>query len=179
MHPNIAKILVTEEEIRDRVAVLGREITNDYRGKKLLLVGILKGSAVFMADLMRQIDLDVQIDFMVVSSYSNSTQSQGHIQIRKDLSTDINGRDVLVVEDMIDSGTTLYYLNEILQVRGAHSVEFVTLLNKPSRREKQVDVRYIGFDVPNEFVVGYGIDFAENYRNLPFVGVLHPECYES
>ena len=117
MHPNIAKILVTEEEIRDRVAVLGQEITNDYRGKKLLLVGILKGSAVFMADLMRQIDLDVQIDFMVVSSYSNSTQSQGHIQIRKDLSTDINGRDVLVVEDMIDSGTTLYYLNEILQVR--------------------------------------------------------------
>ena len=177
MHRNVEKILVTKEEIEKRVTELGKEISRDYAGEKLLLVGILKGSVLFMADLMRHLDLDVEIDFMAVSSYGSGTQTSGEIKIRKDLGVDIAQRRVLVVEDIVDTGTTLYYLRKMLQERGAASVDIVTLLSKPSRRQMDVEVKYTGFTVPDEFVVGYGLDFAESYRQLPIVGVLRPECY--
>lgn len=179
MEKDIKKVLVSETEIRERVAEMGAQITADYEGKDLLLVGILKGSVVFMADLMRQIKTPLQIDFCSVSSYGLGTETGGEIKIRKDLDADIKGRHVLIVEDIIDTGVTLFHLQKLLADRGAASVEIATLLSKPSRRIKNIPVKYIGFIIPDEFVVGYGLDFAENYRMLPYVGVLHPECYES
>lgn len=176
MHKDIEKVLVTETQLQERVAELGRQITADYAGKPLLLVGVLKGAAVFMADLMRAIDLDVETDYLVVSSYGLNTKA-GELTFGKDLSVDIAGRDVLIVEDMIDTGSTMHRLLEVLAERQPRSLAVASLLSKPSRREKEVKAKYIGFEVPNEFVVGYGLDFAEKYRNLPYVGVLHHECY--
>ena len=179
MKERIEKVLVSEEDIRTRVRALGEQITRDYAGKDLVLVGILKGSVVFMADLMRQIGLPLNIDFISVSSYGSKTSSDGTITLLKDLALDIRGRDVLIVEDIVDTGSTLYHLQRLLAHRGAASVEIATLLSKPERRKVDVKVRYIGFEVPDEFVVGYGLDFDENDRHWPFVGVLKPEYYQS
>jgi hypoxanthine phosphoribosyltransferase len=168
----VAEILIEEEALRERVAELGAEITADYAGKDLLLVGVLKGAVFFMADLMRAIEVHCEVDFMAISSYGAATDSSGVVRILKDLDTSIEGRNVLVVEDIIDSGLTLSYLMRNLNARNPASLEICALLTKPERREIDVPVRYIGFDIPNRFVVGYGLDFAERYRNLPYVGVL-------
>jgi hypoxanthine phosphoribosyltransferase len=174
---DLKRILVTEEEIRQKVGELGRAISEDYRGKQLLVVGILKGSIVFMSDLIRAIDLPLEIDFMEVSSYGHSTESSGAVRILKDLDVDIEGRDVLVVEDIIDTGLTLNYLMEILRARKPASLKVCTFLNKPSRRKVKMEADFNGYDIPDEFAVGYGLDYAEKYRNLPYVAVLKPEAY--
>ncbi len=168
----IAEALIEEEALRERVAELGAEISADYAGRDLLLVGVLKGAVFFMADLMRAIDVHCEVDFMAISSYGASTDSSGVVRILKDLDTAIEGRNVLVVEDIIDSGLTLSYLMRNLRARNPASLEVCALLTKPDRREIDVPVRYIGFEIPNRFVVGYGLDFAERYRNLRYVGVL-------
>jgi hypoxanthine phosphoribosyltransferase len=168
----IAEILIEEDALRERVAELGAEISADYVGRDLLLVGVLKGAVFFMADLMRSIDVHCEVDFMAISSYGASTDSSGVVRILKDLDTAIEGRHVLVVEDIIDSGLTLSYLMRNLRARHPATLEVCALLTKPDRREIDVPVRYIGFEIPNRFVVGYGLDFAERYRNLRYVGVL-------
>ena len=168
----VAEVLIEEEALRDRIAELGAEISSDYAEKDLLLVGVLKGAVFFMADLMRHITVPCEVDFMAISSYGASTDSSGVVRILKDLDESIEGRNVLVVEDIIDSGLTLSYLMRNLRARKPASLEVVTLLTKPERREIDVPVRYVGFEIPNKFVVGYGLDFAERYRNLPYVGVL-------
>jgi hypoxanthine phosphoribosyltransferase len=168
----VAEILIEEEMLRERVSELGAEISADYTGRDLLLIGVLKGAVFFMADLMRAIDVHCEVDFMAISSYGASTDSSGVVRILKDLDTSIEGRNVLVVEDIIDSGLTLSYLMRNLRARNPASLEICALLTKPDRREIDVPVRYVGFDIPNRFVVGYGLDFAERYRNLPYVGVL-------
>jgi len=170
--PNL-RILFTEEAIRDRVRELGAEITEAYKGRELVLVGVLKGSCVFLADLMRAIDLPLSIDFMSVSSYKDGTTSSGDVEILKDLSNPIRGKDVLVVEDIVDTGLTLTRLLEILGSRGANSIKLVSFLDKPEPRiKKELEIHYTGFVVPNEFVVGYGLDAAGRYRNLPFIAVV-------
>ena len=166
------EVLLSEEQLQQRVQELGAEICRDYQGKEPLLVGILKGAAVFLVDLMRAVDLPLSIDFMAVSSYGAATESSGVVRILKDLDINIEGRDVLVVEDIIDSGLTLSYLVRNLEAREPASLEVCALLTKPERREIDVPVRYTGFEIPNRFVIGYGLDFAERYRNLPYVGVL-------
>jgi hypoxanthine phosphoribosyltransferase len=168
----IAEILIEEDALRERVAGLGAEISADYAGRDLLLVGVLKGAVFFMADLMRSIDVHCEVDFMAISSYGASTDSSGVVRILKDLDTAIEGRHVLVVEDIIDSGLTLSYLMRNLRARNPATLEVCALLTKPDLREIDVPVRYIGFEIPNRFVVGYGLDFAERYRNLRYVGVL-------
>ena len=168
----IAEVLIEEPALQGRIAELGEEISGDYAGKDLLLVGVLKGAVFFMADLMRSIDVHCEVDFMAISSYGASTDSSGVVRILKDLDTAIDGRHVLVVEDIIDSGLTLSYLMRNLKARNPATLEVCALLTKPERREIDVPVRYIGFEIPNRFVVGYGLDFAERYRNLPYVGVL-------
>ena len=168
----IAEVLVEEDALRERVAELGAEISVDYAGRDLLLVGVLKGAVFFMADLMRSIEVHCEVDFMAISSYGASTDSSGVVRILKDLDTAIEGRHVLVVEDIIDSGLTLSYLMRNLRARKPATLEVCALLTKPDRREIDVPVRYIGFEIPNRFVVGYGLDFAERYRNLRYVGVL-------
>ena len=175
---DVEKILITEEELAKRIRELGNRISEDYKDKKILALGILKGSVVFLADLIRNINSEVSIDFMTVSSYGDSTDTSGELKIKKDLDTDISGKDVLIVEDIIDSGITLSKLKEELLKRNPSSLKICTLLNKPERRTAQVDVDYIGFDIPNEFIIGYGLDYAEKYRDLPFVGVLKREIYE-
>lgn len=175
---DVEKILITEAELAKRTKELGKKISEDYAGKKILALGILKGSVVFLSDLIRNIEPEVSIDFMTVSSYGNSSQSSGELKIKKDLDTDISGKDVLIVEDIIDSGVTLSKLKEVLLKRNPASLKICTLLNKPERRTVSVDVDYIGFDIPNEFIIGYGLDYAEKYRDLPFVGVLKREIYE-
>ncbi len=178
MHKDVLKILVSEQELKAKVQELGQKITEEYKdSKKLILVGILRGSVVFMADLMRNIKVDCTIDFMSVSSYGSGTKTSGVVRIVKDLDKNIEGSDVLIVEDILDSGKTLSYLKELLSDRGPASIKIVTLLDKPERREAEVEADYIGFSVPNEFVVGYGLDYNEGYRNLPYVGVLKPEVY--
>lgn len=180
MHQDIDYILISEEQIKQRVAELGVAITNDYRAiGDLLLVGVLKGCAMFMVDLARAIDLPLAIDFIAVASYGASTESSGVVRLMKDLDTDISNRHVLIVEDIIDSGLTLAYLRAQLLRRNPASLRICTLLNKPERRTADVPVDYVGFDIPNAFVVGYGLDYAERYRNLPFIGVLRPEVYLS
>ncbi|ACL25531.1 MULTISPECIES: hypoxanthine phosphoribosyltransferase [Chloroflexus] len=180
MHQDIDYILISEEQIKQRVAELGAAITNDYRAiGDLLLVGVLKGCAMFMVDLARAIDLPLAIDFIAVASYGASTESSGVVRLMKDLDTDISNRHVLIVEDIIDSGLTLAYLRAQLLRRNPASLRICTLLNKPERRTADVPVDYVGFDIPNAFVVGYGLDYAERYRNLPFIGVLRPEVYLS
>jgi hypoxanthine phosphoribosyltransferase len=175
LQQSVAEVLIEEDALRDRVAELGADISADYAGRDLLLIGVLKGAVFFMADLMRSIDVHCEVDFMAISSYGASTDSSGVVRILKDLDTSIEGRNVLVVEDIIDSGLTLSYLMRNLRARNPSSLEVCALLTKPERREIDVPVRYIGFEIPNRFVVGYGLDFAERYRNLPYVGVLAPE----
>lgn len=164
--------MFTEEQIREKVIELGKQIENDYKGEEILVVGILKGANVFTCDLIRQIDLDVKIDFMSVSSYGSGTESSGTVRILKDLDTDIKGRNVLIVEDIIDSGRTLSNLVKELQIREPKSLKLCTLLDKPSRRVVDVDVEYVGFEIEDKFIVGYGIDYAEKYRNLPYIGIV-------
>jgi hypoxanthine phosphoribosyltransferase len=172
----VSKVLIEEDVVAARVAELGSEISNDYAGKDLLLVGVLKGAVFFMADLMRQLSIPCEVDFMAISSYGASTDSSGVVRILKDLDINIEGREVLVVEDIIDSGLTLSYLIRNLESRNPASLEVCALLTKPERREIDVDVRYTGFEIPNEFVIGYGLDFGERYRNLPYVAVLDPDA---
>lgn len=177
MHHDVERILFTEEEIVSKVKELGDVITKDYAGKNLLVVGILKGSAVFMSDLIRAINLDCSIDFMRVSSYGSGTRSTGNINIELDLRCPIDDYDVLIVEDILDSGNTLSCLKDILGMRNPKSLKICTLLDKPDRRLAPIYADYIGYTVPNYFVVGYGLDYDEKYRNLPYVGILKPEVY--
>ena len=175
---DIDHILVTEEQLKAKVHELGAQITRDYAGRDLLLVSILKGSVVFMADLMRAIQMPCSIDFMVVSSYGGAnTTSTGLVKIVKDLDQDLSGKDLLIVEDILDTGITLSHLVPMLKLRNPASVRLCTILSKPSRRKADIEPDYLGFEVPDEFVVGYGLDYDENYRNLPYVGVLKPEVY--
>ena len=172
----VSKILVEEDTLRGRIAELGAEVSNDYAGRDLLLVGVLKGAVFFMADLMRHLTIPCEVDFMAISSYGASTDSSGVVRILKDLDVNIEARDVLVVEDIIDSGLTLSYLIRNLESRNPATLEVCALLTKPARREIDVRVRYTGFEIPNEFVIGYGLDYAERYRNLPYVAVLDPDA---
>ena len=174
---DVERVLFSEEELRRRVAEIAAEIDRDYAGKEPLLVSVLRGSFVFMADLCRRIDLPCTIDFMSVSSYGSGTSSTGQVQITKDLSGDISGKHILVVEDILDSGNTLSYLLKLLEQRKPASIRLCTLLDKPERRVKPVEVHYSGFTIPDAFVVGYGLDYAEHYRNLPYIGILKPEVY--
>jgi hypoxanthine phosphoribosyltransferase len=175
---DIEKVLISEEELASRIKAMGEEITADYAGKEILMIGVLRGAVIFMADLARAIKVPVAIDFMAVSSYGSSTSSSGVVRILKDLDEDVEGKHVLIVEDIIDSGLTLKYLLENLKSRKPASIKICTLLNKPERRKVDVDITYNGFIVPDEFVVGYGLDYAEKYRNLPFIGILKPEVYK-
>lgn len=175
---DVERILITKEELEKRVKELGEQISGDYKGKDILIISILKGSVVFLSDLIRHIDNNVSIDFMIVSSYGNSTETSGTVNIKKDLDTDIRGKHVLIAEDIVDSGVTLSNLIKILKERDPASIKICTLLNKPERRTADVEVEYIGFDIPNEFIIGYGLDYAEKYRELPFVGILKREIYE-
>lgn len=177
MRRDIDRVLISEKEISDKVAELGRKISEDYRGKNLLLVSVLKGSVVFMADLMRSITIPLSIDFMCVSSYGSGTKTSGVVKIIKDLTLSLEDRELLIVEDILDSGKTLHYLTETLALRRPKSIRICTLLDKPERREAQVKADYVGFRVPDEFVVGYGLDYNEKYRNLPYIGVLKSEIY--
>jgi hypoxanthine phosphoribosyltransferase len=170
----VGEVLIDEVRLQERIHELGREISSDYAGRELLLVGVLKGAVFFMADLMRGLTIPCEIDFMAISSYGDSTDSSGVVRILKDLDINIEGRDVLVVEDIIDSGLTLSYLMRNLEAREPATLEICALLTKPERREIEVPVRYVGFEIPNRFVIGYGLDFGERYRNLPYVGVLDP-----
>jgi hypoxanthine phosphoribosyltransferase len=167
-------VLIDEGSLQSRIAELGDEVSRDYAGRDLLLIGVLKGAVFFMSDLMRNLTIPCEIDFMAISSYGDSTDSSGVVRILKDLDINIEGRDVLVVEDIIDSGLTLSYLMRNLEARAPASLEICALLTKPDRREIEVPVRYVGFEIPNRFVIGYGLDFGERYRNLPYVGVLDP-----
>lgn len=178
MRQDIKEILLDEETLKAKIKELGSIISKDYKGRDLVLIGVLKGSVMFMADLMKEITIPCSMDFMAVSSYGNSTSSSGVVRILKDLDFEIEGKDVLVIEDIIDSGVTLKYLIEYLKARKANSLEIACLLNKPERRKVDMYVKYIGFDVPDEFLIGYGLDYAEKYRNLPFIGILKEEIYE-
>jgi hypoxanthine phosphoribosyltransferase len=174
---DITKVIVTEEQIHARVKEMAREVDAKYAGKDVLLVGVLKGAVMFMADLSRAMQIPVQMDWMAVSSYGHGTQSSGVVRILKDLDADVLGRHVIIVEDIIDSGLTLSWLVTNLRARGAASVEIVAMLRKPDAAKVNVDVAIVGFDIPNEFVVGYGLDYAENYRTLPGVAILDPKTY--
>lgn len=177
MHPDLDHIVLTEEQIQDRIAEIGAEISRDYGDEPVLLIAVLRGAALFLADLSRRITSPVEVDFMAVSSYGSSTQSSGVVRIIKDLEELIEGRHVLVVEDILDTGLTLKYLLKNLASRKPASLEVVALLSKESKRRVPISCKYVGFDVPDEFVVGYGLDYAERYRNLPYIGVLRPEIY--
>ncbi len=179
MEKDILKVLISEEELKKRTEEMAEEITEYYKGRPLLVVTVLKGSFIFAADLMRAIKIPAEIDFMVLSSYGASTTTSGVVQIRKDLDRDIKDAEILIVEDILDSGMTLAYLKNMLLSRGAKSVRICTILNKPSRRKADITPDYVGFDVPDEFVVGYGLDYAEKYRNLPYVGILKRDVYEN
>lgn len=178
MLDDIQEILISEEELNGKVKELAEQITADYKGKDLLLLCILKGGVMFLADLARNIKMPVSLDFMAVSSYGTSSESSGVVKIVKDLNESIEGKHIIIVEDIIDSGLTLNYLVNYLKARGPKSVEICTILDKPERREVEVPVKYKGFDVPNAFLVGYGLDYSEKYRNLPFVGILKEEIYK-
>lgn len=179
MHQDIKQILISETEIGQKTAELGKTLTKDYQGLNPLCICILKGAAPFMADLVRKIDIPLEMDFMAVSSYGNSTESSGVVRIVKDLEASVEGRHVLIVEDIIDTGLTLSYLVELLKGRKAASVKIVTLLDKPEGRRVELAPDYCGFEIPDAFVVGYGLDYAEKYRNLPYIGVLKEEVYGS
>ena len=175
---DIQEVLFSEEQLKNRVQEIARQITADYQGKEIMLISVLRGSFVFMADLCRAIDLPCTLDFMAVSSYGKGTKSSGQVQITKDLSEDITDRHIIVVEDILDSGNTLSYLLKILENRHPASIRLCTLLDKPDRRVKPVEVHYSGFTIPDAFVVGYGLDFDQHYRQLPYIGVLKPSVYE-
>ncbi len=177
MDQDILKVLLSEEEIKARVQVLGDQLYEAFHDKNPLFVGVLKGCFIFMADLVRAAQFKSELEFIGVSSYQNGTKSSGVVQITRDLQEDINGRDIIIVEDILDSGNTLMFLKNYLMAKGAASITIVTLLDKPSRREKAITADYIGFVVPDEFVVGYGLDYAQQYRNMPYIGVLKPEVY--
>ena len=178
MEKDILKVLVTEEELKTRVAELGDALYKKYEGRRPLCLGVLKGSFIFMADLVRASQLMCDVEFIAVSSYQNGTVSSGRVQITHDLQQDITGRELVIVEDILDSGNTLAFLKNYLMAKGAKSISIVTLLDKPARREKAVEADLAGFVVPDEFVVGYGLDYAQLYRNLPYIGVLKPAVYE-
>lgn len=177
MDQDILKVLLTEDEIKTRVQALGDQIFDDFKDKNPMFVGVLNGCFIFMADLVRATQLKSELEFIGVSSYNNSTKSSGVVQITRDLQRDISGRDIIIVEDILDSGNTLAFLKEYLKTKGAASVTIATLLDKPARREKPITANYVGFTVPDEFVVGYGLDYAQQYRNIPYIGVLKPEVY--
>ena len=177
MGDDLERVLLSEEQLHQRLDEIAAQIDADYEGKDLLLVGVLKGAVMVMADLARRLHSSVQLDWMAVSSYGSGTKSSGVVRILKDLDADLTGRHVLIVEDIIDSGLTLSWLLSNLRSRGPATVEIATMLRKPEASKVDVDVRYVGFDIPNEFVVGYGLDYAEKYRNLPFVGTLAPHVY--
>jgi hypoxanthine phosphoribosyltransferase len=177
MHEDIDEVMISEEEVHAKVLELGEQITQDYRGKNLLLLGTLKGAVPFIADLARAIDLPVEVDYMAIASYGNSTQSSGVVRIIKDLEGPIDQKHVLIIEDIIDSGLTLHYLVDLLRQRNPLSLRICTLLNKERPRLKQSEVSYVGFSIPDKFVVGYGLDYAQRYRNLPYVGILKPSVY--
>lgn len=179
MFNDLQEILLSEDDLAQRVKYLGRKISEDYEGKELLIVVILKGGFIFASDLMRAITIPVQIDFMAVSSYGTGSESSGVVKILKDLNQSIEGKHVLIVEDILDSGNTLSHLVKLLQTRNPADVKICTILNKPERRVAEIDVDYLGFDIPDEFVVGYGLDYAEKYRNLPYVAILKREIYEN
>ena len=177
MKEDVLRVLLSEDEIREKVRELGGKITADYKNSNLMLVTVLKGAVVFLADLMRQIDVPAEIDFMVVSSYGSGVKSSGVVKIVKDLDVPLAGKDILIGEDILDSGLTLSYIKELLESRGPRSIRIATLLDKPSRRKVDLQADYIGFSVPDEFVIGYGLDYDEKYRNLPYIGILKPEVY--
>ncbi len=179
MNKDVEKILVTEEELYSITKQLGEKITKDYAGKKLLVVGVLKGSIYFLTDLTRHIDLPCQLDFIQASSYGESTESSGTVKIIKDIAEDLSGFNVLLVEDILDTGRTLKHICDMLAERNPESISVITLLDKPSRRVADIKADYVGVDVPNEFVVGYGLDYNQYYRNLPYIGVLRREVYEN
>jgi hypoxanthine phosphoribosyltransferase len=179
MENNIERVLITEEQIRARIKELGEEITRDYNGKSIVMIGILRGAIIFYGDLARKINVPTSMDFMALSSYGSGARTSGVVRIVHDLEQNIEGRDVLIVEDIIDSGLTLHYLTENLKSRKPNSIRICCLLDKPYKRIKSVKPDYIGFEVPDEFVVGYGLDYNENYRNLPYIGVLKPEAYST
>ena len=178
LRDDIAEVLLSEQQIRERVRQLARQIEQDYLGRELLIVFVLKGALIFVADLIREMDRQVRLDFMVVSSYGARTETSGSVRIVTDMRSDVRGQDVLIIEDIIDSGLTLQEIIQHLTVRNPASIQVCTLLSKSARRQVDVDVRYVGFEIPDEFVVGYCLDFNERYRNLPFIGVLKPECYQ-
>ena len=178
MNDDILRVLYSEEELEAKCAELGAQISKDYEGKNLLLVSVLKGAVVFMTDLMRHITVPCSIDFMVVSSYGSGVKTSGVVKIVKDLDADLAGKDLLIVEDILDTGMTLHYLKQLLQDRNPNSIRIATLLDKPERRRAAVRADYVGYQVPDEVVVGYGLDYDEKYRNLPYVGILKPEVYK-
>lgn len=179
LEKDILKVLVTQEEIAEAVARLGKTLTEDYKDKEVVVVGILRGAAIFMVDIIRAMDCYLTIDFMDVSSYGEALQSSGEVKIVKDLDTRVEGKDILIVEDIIDTGQTLKYIVDLLHYRKANSVKVCTLLDKKERRVNNMEADYVGLDIPNEFVVGYGLDYKQEYRNLPYIGVLSPAVYES
>lgn len=179
LHNDVEKVLVTEEEVQAKVKELGKELSELYKDKNPLLVGVLKGALPFMGDLIKAMDIYLQYDVMDVSSYGNATTSSGEVKIIKDLDTSVEGRDIIFVEDIIDTGTTLSYLKRVFENRNANSVKVVTLLDKPSGRSKLIEADWTGFTIPGEFVIGYGLDYADVYRNLPYIGVLKPEIYQN
>ena len=177
MLEDVKNVLISEEEIREIVRELGAKITRDYKGKNLFLITVLKGAVVFLADLMRAIECPCEVEFMVVSSYGRGTQTSGNVKIVKDIDVPLDDKDILIVEDILDSGLTLSFLIKLLKNRNPKSIEICTLLDKPSRRMADVQAKYTGRQIPDEFVIGYGLDYDEKYRNLPFIGVLKPEVY--
>ena len=177
LEKDIAEILISAEELQNKVAELGRQISEDYRGRDLLLICLLRGAVVFLSDLIRAIDIPLEMDFIAISSYGNSTRSSGVVRLVMDLKSNITDRNVLIVEDIVDTGRTLAYILDNLRTRRPADVKVCALLSKPSRREVPVKLDYLGFEIPDKFVVGYGLDYAEGYRNLPFIGVLKPELY--
>lgn len=176
---DIQEVFFTEEQIQEKIKELGGKLSEDFKGRNPLVICVLKGAFIFMADLVKQMTVPLEIDFMAVSSYGASTKSSGVVKIIKDLDTSVEGRDILIVEDIIDSGLTLSYLIDVLKRRNAKSVSVVTLFNKPARRTVVLEPDYVGFKIDDAFIVGYGLDYAEKYRNLPFIGVLKPEIYSN
>ena len=178
-YKDIEKVLISKDEIKKRVKELGEEISNDLKGEEVIVVGVLKGCVVFLSDIIRELDMKLDLDFMICSSYENATESSGNVKIIKDINVDVKGKVVLIIEDIIDSGRTMANLKEIFKVRQCKDFKICTLLDKKERRATDIEADYIGFDIPNEFVVGYGLDYAGKYRNLPEIGVLKPEVYKN
>lgn len=177
MHQDIEKVLFTEKEIEKIVNSLAKEIEKDYNGREFIMVGLLKGSMTFMSDIMRKVNLDFPIDFIAASSYGNGTVSTGRVNIIKDVSMSVEGKDILIIEDIVDSGNTLEFISKYFMAKGATSIKICTLFDKPERRVTSIKPEYVGSKVPDEFIVGYGLDYNEKYRNLPYIGVLKPSVY--